>query len=158
MSPANLIGQFLGWTTLAGLLGAAAMLVVLWAFTCSGLAHARLLVAVGSLLTRSYENAALVGGAIHIGLGVFFAQIYTFLMMEVGHPGLGPNLMWGAALGMMHGLIMSLVLIAAMAEVHPLEEFQKRSFAVALCHWVGHVAYGLVVGGVIGLSGLIVAR
>jgi hypothetical protein len=134
------------------------MLVVLWGLTCSGLAQTRLLVAVGSILTRSYENAPLVGGAVHVGLGVFFAQIYAFLMMEVGDPGLGPNLMWGAALGLMHGLIMSLFLIAAVAEVHPLEEFQKGSFAVALCHWVGHVAYGLVVGAVIGLSGLVVAK
>jgi hypothetical protein len=158
MSPASLIGSFLLWTTLAGLLGAVAMLVVLWGFTRSGLANVRLLVAVGSLLTRSYENAPLVGGAIHIFAGVFFAQIYAFLMIAVDKPGLGPNLMWGAALGTMHGLIMSLVLIAAVAEAHPLEEFRKRSFTIALCHWVGHVAYGLVVGAVIGLSGLVVAR
>jgi hypothetical protein len=158
MIPANVIGHFLAWTALAGLLGALAMLAVLWAFTTSGLAHVRLLVSVGSLLTRSYENAAVVGGTIHIGLGIFFAQIYAFLMMQIAHPGFGPNLAWGAIIGMMHGLIMSLVLIAAVAEVHPLAEFQKRSFAIALCHWVGHVAYGLVVGGVIGLSGLIVAR
>src|SRR5471030_1415284 len=99
MSPANLIGAFLLWATLAGLLGALAMLAVLWAFTRCGLARARLLIAVGSLLTRSYENAPLVGGAIHIFAGVFFAQIYAFFMMEIGHPGFGPNLMWGAALG-----------------------------------------------------------
>ena len=158
MSPASLIGRFLLWSALAGLLGAGAMLAVLWAFTRSGLARARLLVAVGSLLTRNYENAPLVGGAIHVFLGVFFAQIYAFLMIAVGDPGFGPNLAWGAALGMMHGLIMSLVLIAAIAEVHPLEEFQKRSFAIALSHWVGHVAYGLVVGAVIGLSALVVQK
>jgi hypothetical protein len=158
MSPATLIGEFLIWSAGAGLLGAAAMLVVLWAFTQSGLANARLLVAVGSLLTRSYENAPLVGGAIHIAAGVFFAQIYAFIMIAINHPGFGPNLTWGIFLGMFHGLIMSLVLIAAAGEVHPLEEFQQRSFSIALSHWVGHVAYGIVVGGVIGLSGLVGAR
>jgi hypothetical protein len=158
MSHATLIGEFLVWAAVAGLLGAAAMLAVLWAFTRSGLANVRLLVAVGSLLTRSYENAPLVGGAIHIAAGIFFAQIYAFVMIAINNPGFGPNLAWGLFLGMFHGLIMSLVLIAAVAEAHPLEEFQKRSFSIALSHWVGHVAYGLVVGAVIGLSGLVGAH
>ncbi len=78
-------------------------------------------------------------------------------MVAVGHPGIGTNLIVGGGLGMIHGLIMSLILIAAVADAHPLEEFQQRSFSIALSHWVGHVAYGLVVGAVIGASGLVVA-
>jgi len=157
MSAASLVGRFLLWSTLAGVLGAAAMVLVLWAFTCSGLANARLIIAVGSLLTRSYEKAMLVGGFVHLSAGIFFAQIYTYIMVAIGHPGIGTNLICGAAIGMFHGLIMSLILVAAVADAHPIEEFQQRSFAIALSHWVAHVAYGLVVGAVIGASGIIVA-
>ncbi len=156
-SAASLIGQFMIWSTLAGVVGAGAMCVVLWAFTRSGLANVRLVIAVGSLLTRSYEKAALVGGFVHLAVGVFFAQIYTLGMVAIGHPGIATNMLWGGAIGFLHGLIMSLVLIAAVADAHPLEEFQQRSFPIAVSHWVAHVIYGMAVGVVIGASGLVVA-
>jgi len=157
MNIATLIGKFILWSAVAGGLGALAMLLVLWVFTISGLAKVRLVIAVGSLLTRSYEKAALVGGCIHAALGLFFGQIYTWALVAIGHPGIGSNMMWGAVMGMFQGLVMSLVLIAAVADAHPLEEFQQRSFAIALSNWAAHVFYGLVVGAVIGASGLIVA-
>jgi hypothetical protein len=158
MNLASLVGRFLIWSAIAGELGAVAMVLVLWAFTRSGLAKTRLIIAIGSLVTRSYERAAWMGGMIHVVAGLFFGQIYTLVLLAIGHPGVGPNMMWGAVLGMFHGLIMSLLLIAAVADAHPLEEFQQRSFAIALSHWVGHVAYGLVVGAAIGASGLIMAQ
>jgi len=76
-------------------------------------------------------------------------------MIAIAHPGAGANLLIGGAVGMFHGLMMALILIAAFAEVHPIEEFQQRSFAIALSHWVGHVCYDLVVGLVIGASGIV---
>ena len=158
MNSATFIGKFILWSAVAGGLGAVAMLLVLWTFTVSGLAKVRLVIAVGSLLTRSYEKAALVGGCVHAALAIFFGQIYTWALIAIGHPGVGSSMMWGAAMGMFQGLVMSLVLIAAVADAHPLEEFQQRSFAIALSNWVAHVFYGLVVGAVIGVSGLIVAQ
>ncbi|MGH8336371.1 MAG: hypothetical protein ACRETL_06010, partial [Gammaproteobacteria bacterium] len=131
MSAASLIGYFLLWSAIAGVLGAVAMGLVLWGFTRSGLANAKLIIAVGSLLTRSYEKATLVGCFVHLAAGVFFAQIYTLGMISIGRPGFATNMLWGGAIGMLHGLIMSLVLVAAVADAHPLEEFQQRSFAIA---------------------------
>ncbi len=158
MSAASLVGQFLVWSTLAGVLGAIAMGLVLWGFTKSGIANAKLIIAIGSLLTRSYENAALVGGFVHLAAGVFFAQLYTFAMIVLNQPGVGANMLWGGAIGMLHGLFMSLILVAAVADAHPVEEFQQRSFAIAISHWVGHIVYGMVVGAVIGASGITVLK
>lgn len=158
MNTATLIGKFILWSAVAGGLGAGAMLLVLWVFTVSRLAKVRLVIAVGSVLTRSYEKAALVGGCVHAALGIIFGQLYTWALIAIGHPGIGSSMMWGALMGMFQGLIMSLVLIAAVAEAHPLEEFQQRSFAIAVSNWVAHVFYGLVVGAVIGASGLIVTQ
>jgi hypothetical protein len=155
MNPASIIGRFLVWSAFAGGLGAVAMVLVLWAFTASGLAKVRLVIALGALITRSYEKAGLVGGLVHAVAGVFFGQVYTLALLAINHPGFGSNMMWGAAMGMLQGVVTSIALIAVVADVHPLEEFQQRSFAIALSHWVGHVVYGLVVGAVIGASGLI---
>ncbi len=155
MNAASVVGRFLVWSAIAGGLGALAMVLVLWVFTVSGLAKVRLVIALGALVTRSYEKAGLVGGLVHAVAGVFFGQIYTLVLLAINHPGLGTNMMWGAALGMLQGVVTSIALIAVVADAHPLEEFQQRSFAIALSHWVGHVVYGLVVGAVIGVSGLI---
>jgi len=38
------------------------------------------------------------------------------------------------------------------AEHHPLEEFNEAGFAIGLSHFAGHVAYGAVIGLVVGLS------
>ena len=45
------------------------------------------------------------------------------------------------------------VLVAAVAESHPLPEFREAGFSVAVAHWFGHIIYGLMVGAVIGLIG-----
>ena len=155
MNPVTIIGGYLFWSVLAGSLGAVAMVLVLWGFTHSGLAKVRLLLALGSLITRGYDKAILVGGFVHAAAGVFFGLCYTFLLVAVGHPGVGANLLMGAVIGAMHGLVMALVLVSTVSEVHPLPEFQQRGYIIALSHWVGHVVYGMTVGFVIGMSGLI---
>jgi hypothetical protein len=159
MSPAaDLIGKYLLWSVVAGGLGVGVMTAVLWMITKSGISNARMVVAVGSLLTRGYEKAALVGGFVHTAAGIFFGLGYTYLLVAIGHAGVLPNILFGGLIGGVHGLVMALVLVAAVAEEHPMEEFQQRGFDVAVSHWFAHVAYGLVVGGVIGLSGLIGMR
>jgi hypothetical protein len=154
MSPVELIAEYLGWSILAGGLGVGVMTLALWTITRSGLTNARMVVAVGSLITRSYERAVLVGSFAHTAAGMSFGLIYTLLLMAIGHPGLVPNIFFGGLIGVVHGLIVALMLVAAVAEEHPLPEFQQSGFSVAIAHWVVHVVYGLVVGTVIGISGL----
>jgi len=155
MEAFKLVGNFIRWSVLAGGAGALVMVLVLWIFTISKLANAKMVLAVGSLITRRYERAIMVGSVIHAFLGVFFGECYAFVLMGINHPGIGPNLIMGAGIGMFHGLIMSMVLVVSVAESHPLEEFQERGYAIALSHWVAHVFYGATVGAIIGASGLI---
>jgi len=143
------------WSVFAGALGAGVMSLFLWGITRSGFCNVRMLVAIGSLVTRRYENAATVGGVVHAIAGMVFGIFYGYVLVSINHPGVGLNMLYGAVIGMMHGLIMALVLVAAVADEHPLPEFQQRGLSVAVAHWVGHLFYGLVVGAVIGMSGLI---
>jgi len=64
------------------------------------------------------------------------------------------SLLFGLGVGFGHGMIVSLMLVWVVAEQHPLEEFQEADLAIGLSHLAGHVAFGGVVGLVVGLSPL----
>jgi hypothetical protein len=55
----------------------------------------------------------------------------------------------------LHGIIVSLMLVWVVADQHPLEEFKEADLLVGLGHFAGHVAYGAVVGLIVGLSPLL---
>ena len=52
------------------------------------------------------------------------------------------------------GHLANWLLVALVAEHHPIEKFQSAGLGVAAAHWVGHVVYGLVVGGIAGMYAL----
>jgi hypothetical protein len=141
-------------TVLAGILGTAGMTIVMWIIHRSGLANADMMRAIGSLYTRSYENSLLPGFIIHFGIGTILAFVYTaflsiFLLRSVvALTGLG------GMLGLLHGLVVSFALVALVAEHHPLEQFQKAGSEVVVAHMIGHIIYGLIVGAVIGITGV----
>jgi hypothetical protein len=138
----------------AGLLGGVAMEFVLWLIGRAGWAKADMLVALGSLLTKSRDNAWRVGAVLHATSAIGFALVYTLLMFWLGFTHMPRSLMVGLGLGIVHGLLVSLTLVWVVAEQHPLEEFNEATFAIGLSHLVGHVAFGGVVGLTVGLSPL----
>jgi hypothetical protein len=142
---------FLGTSTVAGLLGGAAMLAVIRLITRSGWAKADMIVAVGSLFTRSHDRAFRTGIGIYIFSAIGFAIIYGMGLVKLGLAALPNSFFAGIGFGIFHGLIVSLMLVWVVAERHPLEEFQDAGFAVGVSHFAGHVAYGAVVGLVFGL-------
>jgi hypothetical protein len=143
--------NFILTSLVAGLLGAAAMELVMWSITRTGWAKANMIVAVGSVLTRSRENALRAGVLLHAISAVVFAMIYTFAMMNLGLAHLPRALFAGIGFGVIHGIIVSLMLVWIVAEQHPLEEFREAGLAVGVSHLAGHIAYGALVGFVIGL-------
>ena len=151
MNPVLLILGFLLTSILAGILGACAMIGVMHLITQAEWAKANMLVALGSLITRSRENAHRAGIIAHLVAAVIFASLYNLAMMQFGLTHMPGALFTGAFLGVLHGIIMSLALVWVVCESHPLEEFQSASFAVGVAHLAGHVAYGAVVGLVIGI-------
>jgi hypothetical protein len=151
---AKLIIDFLLTAVVAGVLGAAAMEVVMWLICRSGWAKGNMIVAVGSILTRSRETAFRAGVRLHAISAVGFALIYAFAMRQLGLNHLPTSFVTGIGFGIFHGLVVSLMLVWIVAERHPLEEFQEAGLAVGLSHFAGHIAYGAVVGLVIGMSPL----
>ena len=138
----------------AGGLGGAAMEGTLWLVGRAGWAKADMLVALGSMVTKSRANAWRVGAVLHLISAIGFALVYTLLMVQLGFTHMPVSMMLGLGVGIVHGLIVSLMLVWVVAQQHPLEEFSEATFAIGLAHLVGHVVYGGVVGFVVGLSPL----
>lgn len=143
---------FLVTCVAAGLMGAAAMELVMWLATRGEWARANMVIALGSLLTRSRENALLVGAFVHATSAIVFSTFYAVLMLATGFNSLPETLMLGLGFGIMHGIVVSLMLVWVVSDNHPLEEFRNASLAVGLSHFAGHVAFGAIVGVVVGVS------
>jgi uncharacterized membrane protein YagU involved in acid resistance len=137
---------------MAGLIGTAGM-----TFFLHQVKHFRreantdMVTAVGSLFTGSMDSAWFVGSVVHALAGVTFAIFYTIIITMIAPSGFLPSLGTGALLGLAHGFVMSFVLIASVAEHHPLPQFREGGIDVALAHLFGHVVYGVLVGAVVGL-------
>lgn len=148
------IVRFLLTALIAGVLAGAVMEAVLWVVGTAGWAKANMLVALGSLFTRSRDSAFRVGLTLHVIAAIAFAVLYTLVMLKLGYTAMPSSMMLGAGIGFIHGLIVSLGLVWVVAEQHPLEEFSDAGLAIGLSHILGHVAYGLIVGVVVGISPL----
>ena len=152
--PTTSIVSFLVTSLIAGLLGGVAMEGVLWLIGRGGWARADMIVALGSMLTKSRDNAWRVGALVHLVSAIGFAIGYTLLMYALGYTAMPWSAALGAGTGFFHGLVVSLGLVWVVAEQHPLEEFNEAGLAIGLSHIVGHVVFGMVVGLVVGISPL----
>ena len=146
--------KYLGTSLVAGVLGGAAMEFVMWLIARAGLAKGDMILALGSLLSKSRDNAYRIGLVIHVTASIGFALVYALLLVTLGYTRLPLALMLGLGVGVLHGLIVSLMLVWVVSDRHPLEEFKDADLLVGLSHFAGHVAYGAVVGLVVGLSPL----
>lgn len=144
--------QYIQIALLGGLLGTSAMSGVLYLVTHSGYANCDMVRATGSLITKSYQNSFKVGIIIHFISGVVFSIVYALILDLISVETFEAAIGYGAALGFFHGAVVNLGLVVLVAEHHPLEEFQKFGFSVAIVHWAAHVVYGLVVGLIIGAA------
>lgn len=157
MPHATLIISYLFFAVLAGVIGTAGLTGFLMFLTRAGIARVPMVIALGSLFTHSRHRAMEVGLLIHVLSGVFFGMFYTWILMAIGIPGVGSCFLFGMLIGLVQGVFVSIVLVATVADFHPLDEFKNAGFVVALAHAVAHVIYGGLVGLVIGLSPLVVA-
>jgi hypothetical protein len=147
--------KYLCTALVAGIIGGLAMELAMWAISRAGLAKGDMILALGSLLTKTRENAYRVGFIIHATAAIGFALVYTLLMVTLGYTSLPLSLMLGLGVGALHGIIVSLMLVWVVSDQHPLEEFKEADLLVGLTHFAGHVVYGGVIGLIVGLSPLV---
>ncbi|HVZ66127.1 MAG TPA: hypothetical protein VG936_16285 [Lacunisphaera sp.] len=155
MNVAMFVVRYLGTALVAGVLGGMAMEGSMWLIARVGLPRGDMILALGSLLTGSRANAYRVGVAVHVTAAIGFALVYTLLLVTLGFTRMPLSFVTGLAVGALHGILVSLMLVWVVADHHPLEEFKEADLLVGLSHFAGHVAYGGVIGLIVGLSPLL---
>jgi hypothetical protein len=126
---------------------------LLAAITKSGIANADMVRAIGSLFTKSLESSFKVGFLADILAGIIFAAFYVFVVISFEIHGLLSSIGTCMLISFIHGVVVSFLLVAAVAKHHPLKQFKQAGFSVAAAHWAAHLFYGFLVGLVIGLMG-----
>lgn len=137
----------------AGFVATAGMTLVLWTINRSGWTNADMVRALGSLVTRSYEKASGVGVLVHFAGGVVFAAVYLHILSVLGLSSLPGEIFVGGFLGFGQGFIVGWAIIR-FAFRHPVEQFQRADYQVAIAHCLGHVVYGMLVGAMFGVMRL----
>lgn len=132
--------------TLAGLAGTAFMTLIMTLVHRAQWANGDMVRALGSLATGSLDRAVPAGLAIHAVSGVLFAVPYVFLLGYFAPDHSLSAATIGAVLGLLHGIVVSLILIAAVSDRHPVAKFRGAGFEVAAAHLAGHIGYGFGVG------------
>lgn len=145
-------------TCLVGVTATSLMTLTLYFFHWRGFANGDMLRALGSLITRKYENSLKPGLAIHLVSGIVFALGYVFvwsMFPEIANASIIRHIQLGAFCGFAQGLVTSISLVVFVAEHHPLQQFRVVGFNVAIVHLFAHVVYGATVGGFAGALHLV---
>jgi len=135
----------------AGILGGSAMIATMWIATRAEWERFNMIVALGSLFTRERKNAFRVGIIVHALSAIVFAALYSIAMWKFGFAHFPVAIFACTGIGIIHGMVVSLLLVWVIADQHPLEEFKEADLVIGLVHFAGHVAFGAVVGLVIGV-------
>jgi hypothetical protein len=147
--------QFVLYSILAGLAGAAAMTLVLGLFGKVGWTRANLVVALGQLFSQNRNTALLIGATIHAVAGAIFAMVYT-LIFALFHLQTATAIIFvGLGVGWAHGIVASLIFVVSTVLGNPEGEMKKVQFAGGPAYMVSHMVFGFVVGVVIGISPLL---
>ena len=137
---------------IAGITGTVFMSLVMWFIHERKWANADMIRAIGSMVTRRYDNALLPGLLLHVLAGCVFAVPYLLIMRAIGVTNWWVIAQIGLAIGTFHGAAMVFILMA-LSEKHPVEQFRTAGPAVGWAHVIGHMAYGAGVGLAVGLIG-----
>lgn len=139
---------------LAGIVSTFLMVIFLELVTRTKLANADMVRAIGSIVTRSYDNALVPGLIIQFSFGIIFAFIY-FGILSYFNSSIGLNgVLGGGLMGLFHGVVVGFVGVITVAEHHPLTKFKQAGFTVAVAHLFGHIVYGLSIGIIFNQTGL----
>ena len=144
---------------LSGLISSTAMVVFLELVHGFRFAKADMIRAIGSLMTHDRSTAFAPGLFIHYASGVLFAFLYAGIgVLAFGSGIIVPDffivLSVMTLVGLFHGMVVTMSLVIAVAEYHPLEEYRNAGIGVAVSHLFAHVIYGFFIGLCFALSDL----
>ncbi|MGH7639216.1 MAG: hypothetical protein ACREOK_16315 [Gemmatimonadaceae bacterium] len=143
-----------GKAVLAGVIGAIAMTILGWLVRQMGIdMNAEMM--LGTMLARPESGAWIIGFAMHLMIGVFFALIYAWGFERLTHRA---GVVVGLGFAVVH-IIFAGVMMAVIPAVHPMipemmmppGAFMSGMGAMGVTLFVlEHLMYGAIVGGMYG--------
>jgi Family of unknown function (DUF6789) len=128
---------------IGGIVGTAAMSVLLLFPRWLGVGKIDVIPAVGALITGKAENALPIGYIVHFASGIIFAYIYWGLLVLMKMP----IVWWAFAMaGFIHGIVVMLLVCITVMEHHPIARYHERGPMTGLAQLFAHIVYGVVVG------------
>jgi hypothetical protein len=128
---------------IGGIVGTAAMSVLLLFPRWLGVGKIDVIPAVGALITGKAENALPIGYIVHFTSGIIFAYIYWGLLVLMKMP----IVWWAFAMaGFIHGIVVMLLVCITVMEHHPIARYHERGPMTGLAQLFAHIVYGVVVG------------
>jgi hypothetical protein len=151
MIPGDLITWFTVVATVTGLVGAAAMMVAAIGF--ARVFNLSIITAVGSAVSGDLKHAFKPGLIIHMTTGVFFGFVYTFFFVFLNPSTIGFLIPIGAATGLFHGIVVSLLLIGTIGDNSILDTIRVNAYELGFVTVGCHLLYGTIAGTVSCLLG-----
>lgn len=140
------VANFLSAALVSGLFGTLVMTLFLWSVARWVTWPVSPLIAVGSVITRSYDFARTFGMALHLASGMIFGLLYVFAFRLFGHEQLIFFIITGTGLGAAHGFVLFYMLIPLLAEHHPLRAVRDYGPGISAILFIAHIIYGASVG------------
>ncbi len=157
----SLAGNYeVGSAALAGLVGAVAMLVVMYGGRAMGMTSMDLLRTLGSMvLPKGAKNAVYgIGAMMHLMMGAAFGLVHAGLLHAAGPTSDGAAAGVGALLGFGHGVMVAFAMPVMLTMAHPLvRSGEIPAPGVAMTGFgkmtplgvvMAHAVFGLVAGAI----------
>ena len=139
--------EYFGIIVLIGLIATTNMTIFLYLVHALKISKTNMLDALGILFVEDAKKARRLGMVVHYFMGVSFTFLYMWAANYIGFSTKDDFMNFGIALGILHGVAFSSLLVVVVTEHHPLEEYRKHGFAVVLAYGIAHVIYGISIGG-----------
>ncbi len=136
--------------TIIGIVATAAMNCFLWLITGLTQTQCDMVRAVGAIYTHDEKNSLLPGLIMQFTAGLIAAYVYGVFLEAFAWKASYAYAGMGLAMGLIHGIAVSIVLAKLLGEHHPVEHFQKVSTRSALAHVLAHMLYGFIIGAMYG--------
>ena len=141
---------------IAGLVAVLVMTVVIRRARYLFLPETQMIRAIGSMVTKNVDTALWPGFFIHTAVGIAFAYFYSYLLHTIpeqllaGGKGTFTMMVACGLISLVQGIIVTLFLVIAVAQYHPVEQFRKLNPGDMASHVIGHFFYGITVGFLLG--------
>lgn len=104
------------------------------------------ILSIGLIFNRSGDHPFVAAILVYTVYGILFSFVYQSIFQSVPHDTTFRGIELGAFLGLLQGIVASILLVILVKEHHHLVKFRSRGFSIAFSNLFAHILYGAIVG------------